>query len=69
MRPCIVSAHGDDVDLLDRHVADVTEPERPGDGIEPEAKRVAEAACEYLATLAGLPDGERALARGLGATG
>src|SRR5262245_16971279 len=44
--PRVVGARGDDVDLLDRQVADVGQPQAAADRIEAEAERVAEAVGE-----------------------
>src|SRR5262249_41135893 len=54
VRPRVVLAAGDDVDLLDREVADVADPERVRVGIEAHPERIAEPVREDLAALAGL---------------
>src|SRR4030095_14360970 len=41
-------AGGDDVELLDRVLADVTQPERPGGRVEAEPERVAKPECPDL---------------------
>src|SRR5262249_4198024 len=56
VRPGVVAPRGDDVDLLDREIPDVCEPQLAGEGIEAEPEGVAEAVGEDLAALADLAD-------------
>src|SRR5581483_7665878 len=62
VRPGVVAAGGHDVDLLEREVADVGEPELAGVRVEAEAERVPEARREDLLTLPGLAE-ERVVVR------
>src|SRR5207249_1678278 len=53
IRPRVVPARLDDVELLARALADVPDPRLAGDRLEPEAKRIPEAVSVYLGTGAG----------------
>src|SRR5262249_49008642 len=63
VRPAVVPPGDPEVDLLDRQVADVPDPERPAAGVEAHAERVAEPVGPDLAARARGAD-ERVVGRG-----